>query len=217
MKDNKKGEDDFSYRKKIIKEKLEKIKRLTFYTQKYKDNIELIKDYTTEIEKVTDEIGFLLEGISDLEQWDGKKTERELNLEKKSILLAVPEGEREKKLMEIFEKVEMTVFWVTEGKKALDAYLFSRSGTFDAVLLDTQIPNKNGFLVAKAIRSSGKKNASWIPLIALIDRENEEEIRKAQEAGMDGWISTPFYEKDVLAMIFKLIRQGTSEMGSQSV
>lgn len=215
MKDNRREEGDFLENKRAIQEKLERIKRLTFFVRKYKDNVELIENYSAEIEKISAQIEILLEDIS--ESREKKKVPSQVTLEKKNILLAIPEGPKEEQLMKILRKVQVTVFWVTEGKKALDAYLFSRSGTFDAVLLDTHIPNKNGFLVAKAIRSCDKKNAGWIPLIALLDKENTEDIRKSQEAGMDGWLSAPFTEEEVVAVIFKFIRKVSMESGSQIV
>lgn len=215
MKDNRKGEGDFLYKKRIIEEKLERIKRLAFFVRKYKDNRELIEDYSAEIEKVSEQIELLLEDISHSNMEESEKQKRQDHLEKKNILLAMPEGPKEKQLMEILHKVQVTVFWVTEGKKALDAYIFSRSGTFDAVLLDVHVPNKNGFLVAKAIRSCEKKNAGWIPLIALLDDDNKDDIRRAQEAGMDGWLSAPFSEKEVVAVIFKFIQKVSVESNSQ--
>lgn len=215
MKDSKKEEGDFLYKKRLIEQKLDKIKKLTVFLRKYKNNIELIENYSAEIEKTSEQIKGLIEEMSGFGSGKAGRSESGCDLTKKNILLAIAEGEKEKQIMEILRKVQVKVFWVTEGKKALDAFVFSRSGTFDAVLLDVHIPNKNAFLLAKAIRSCKKKNAGWIPLIALLDEENREDIRKTQEAGMNGWISAPFSEEEVAAIIFKFIEKVSSNSNRQ--
>lgn len=86
---------------------------------------------------------------------------------------------------------------VTNGREALDRFLPSSAGTYDAVLLDIQMPELDGYETAKQIRASNHPDARAVPIIAMTANAFSEDVVAALSCGMDGHISKPI-EPDVL-------------------
>ena len=57
--------------------------------------------------------------------------------------------------------------------------------------MDIQMPVMNGYQATKTIRSSGRKDLETIPIIAMTADAFADDIRKSEEAGMNGHISKP--------------------------
>jgi CheY-like chemotaxis protein len=70
-----------------------------------------------------------------------------------------------------------------------------KTGQYDAILLDIQLPDMNGFDVAKVIRqlenSRGVEANSGIPIIALTAGAMEGSREQALEAGLDDYLAKP--------------------------
>ncbi|MEG1743602.1 MAG: response regulator, partial [Clostridia bacterium] len=60
-------------------------------------------------------------------------------------------------------KLDATV----NGKEALDAFIASPQGTYDAILMDIQMPLMDGYEATKAIRASNHPESKTIPIIAM--------------------------------------------------
>lgn len=186
----------------LLQENIDKISDLvlSFEPDKQKGtkaSIGEIKESALETGKMLKELHGMLE-----EKKDGKdgKTQKQKDLKRKNVLLAFEKGEQGEEIKKIFENRQASVFWTLDGKKALDAFCYSRNRTFDLILVEAYIPEKDGFLVSKAIRASQKPDAQKIPIVALLNKDDPEEIRKAKDAGMSQWIFAP-YEKEKLEKI----------------
>lgn len=64
-------------------------------------------------------------------------------------------------------------------------------GTYDAILMDIQMPNMNGYEAARAIRSLEREDAGNIPIIAMTANAFAEDVQAALEAGMTAHIAKP--------------------------
>ncbi len=73
---------------------------------------------------------------------------------------------------------------------------------FDIVLMDLQMPEKNGFETTMEIRSS-KRTFKNIPIIALTATAFLEEKNKALKAGMNDFVTKPFNPKELYKKIIK--------------
>ena len=62
--------------------------------------------------------------------------------------------------------------------------------TFDVILMDLQMPVKNGYEATEAIRQMGGRNAE-IPIIALTANVFAEEIQEMKRIGINGHIAKP--------------------------
>ena len=74
------------------------------------------------------------------------------------------------------------------GKEAL-SMLASR--TFDAVLMDVQMPEMDGLMATQAIRENEKQTGVHIPIIAMTAHAVTGDRERCLEAGMDAYISKP--------------------------
>lgn len=64
-------------------------------------------------------------------------------------------------------------------------------GTFDAILMDIQMPVMNGYEAAKAIRAIEREDARTIPIIAMTANAFAEDVQAALKAGMDAHVAKP--------------------------
>ncbi|MEQ8304738.1 MAG: ATP-binding protein [Cyclobacteriaceae bacterium] len=78
----------------------------------------------------------------------------------------------------------------------------SKSGKFDVVLMDIQMPVMDGYEATKAIRQS--ENAkSKIPIIALTANANASDIQKCLASGMNDCIAKPFSPETLFSTLIK--------------
>ena len=77
---------------------------------------------------------------------------------------------------------------VTVADNGLDVLEFCAKEKFDAVLMDIEMPQMNGYEATKALRERGFKK----PIIALTAHAMTEERIKTREAGCDGHLTKPF-------------------------
>jgi CheY-like chemotaxis protein len=64
-----------------------------------------------------------------------------------------------------------------------------KSGTYDIILMDMQMPVMSGIEASRIIRNELK---STIPIIALTANASEADVNKCLQAGMNGYIAKPF-------------------------
>ena len=83
------------------------------------------------------------------------------------------------------------------GKVAIEKFLSSSDGFYDAILMDIQMPIMDGFEATKIIRESNHPQAKTIQIIAQTADAFGEDISKALSAGMNAHISKPI-KPDVL-------------------
>lgn len=78
-----------------------------------------------------------------------------------------------------------------DGAQAVRAFAQAAPGTYDAILMDIQMPNMNGYEAARAIRALERPDAGNIPIIALTANAFTEDIQAAAEAGMNAHVAKP--------------------------
>jgi len=77
------------------------------------------------------------------------------------------------------------------------------SEQFDMVLLDIQLPKKNGLEVCRSLRARGLR----IPIVAISASVLPEEIARTKSAGFDIFLSKPISPRDLREAVRRL---GTS-------
>lgn len=103
------------------------------------------------------------------------------------------------------KKFKWNVETAPDGKEALRLYM---ERGFDAVIMDGQMPEMNGFEAAGLIREIEKVNGvRRVPIIALTAYALEGDREKFIEAGMDGYVTKPIGDGAVLyETVMKLIK-----------
>ena len=79
----------------------------------------------------------------------------------------------------------------TDGKQAVQAFLDAAPGTYDAILMDIQMPEMNGYEATRAIRRASRDDAHTIPIIAMTANAFSEDMQAAKDAGMTAHVAKP--------------------------
>ncbi len=97
---------------------------------------------------------------------------------------------------------------VANGETARDQFITSAAGTFDAILMDIQMPVMNGYDATRAIRASRHPQAKTIPIIAMTANAFAEDVKNSMEAGMDYHLPKPITPKRLYAVLAEHCTQG---------
>jgi CheY-like chemotaxis protein len=91
----------------------------------------------------------------------------------------------------------------TNGLEALEAILKMES--FDAALMDVQMPQMDGFEATQAIREAEQTSGNHLPIIALTAHAMKGDEERCLAAGMDGYISKPIRAAELFAVLERLV------------
>lgn len=94
-------------------------------------------------------------------------------------------------LSELLEIEGATCEIVENGRLAVDRFQQAPEGTFDAILMDVQMPVMNGHEAARAIRALARCDAMRIPIIAMTANAFAEDEKAALDAGMNAHVAKP--------------------------
>lgn len=145
--------------------------------------------------------------FSRLEKKEEDKQEKHVFslLRGKRILLAEDNDLNREIASTILDMHGIIVDEAADGKQALERYLKAKTGTYLAVLMDIRMPVMDGLEAVQAIRSSGKKDAATIPILAMTANAFDEDKRRAFEAGINGYLVKPLDIDIMLAELEKLV------------
>ncbi|MCI2069570.1 MAG: ATP-binding protein [Bacilli bacterium] len=107
------------------------------------------------------------------------------------LLLAEDNSMNAEIAIRLLENYGYKVQLAEDGKRAAEIFSNSKSEEYTAILMDIQMPHLNGYEAAKAIRALAREDAKTIPIIAMTADAFAEDIKHAQEVGMNGHVSKP--------------------------
>jgi CheY-like chemotaxis protein len=119
------------------------------------------------------------------------------------ILLAEDNVVNQALAKRLLEKMGHTVVIAANGSEALAAVLEMES--FDAALMDVQMPQMDGFEATQAIREAEQTGGNHLPIIALTAHAMKGDEERCLAAGMDGYISKPIRAAELLAVLERLV------------
>lgn len=106
-------------------------------------------------------------------------------------------------LSELLDIEEASCEVTENGKMVLERFKEAQPGTFDAILMDVQMPVMNGYEATRAIRALERKDAGEIPIIAMTANAFAEDVKDAMDAGMSAHIAKPI-DMDLLKRTLSL-------------
>ena len=92
---------------------------------------------------------------------------------------------------QLLEKAGMTVDCAANGQEAVDAFIKSDYGYYDAVLMDVRMPVMDGLAATRMIRALDREDARSVPIIAMTANAFDEDVQKSKEAGMSDHLAKP--------------------------
>lgn len=118
-----------------------------------------------------------------------------------SILL-VEDNEINRELAEeILSQYGIEVTTAENGQVAIDML---EPGRFDCILMDCQMPVMDGYTATRHIRTLSEYNDT--PIIAMTANVMQNDIKQAEEAGMDDHIAKPIHLETMFATLLKWIK-----------
>ena len=92
---------------------------------------------------------------------------------------------------ELLESIAAEVEVAENGLEGLNAYLAHEANYYHLILMDVQMPVMDGYEAVRKIREADKEDAKSIRILGMSANAFAEDVRKAKEAGMDGYLLKP--------------------------
>ncbi len=129
-------------------------------------------------------------------------------MKKAKILLAEDDEQLGFVIKDSLEDAGYEVVHCSDGQSAIETF---DSKVFDICLLDVMMPQKDGFQVAKKIRSK----SDVVPILFITARSMEEDRLKGFQTGADDYITKPFSMKELVLRIEVFLRR-TKKLSADS-
>lgn len=103
----------------------------------------------------------------------------------------------------LLEKRGHRVLAAPNGKEALDV-LEREEWQFDAVLMDVQMPEMDGFETTRELRKRESSREVHLPVVALTAHAMERDKQRCLAAGMDAYAAKPIRMDELGQLLMKL-------------
>jgi CheY-like chemotaxis protein len=108
------------------------------------------------------------------------------------VLLAEDNAINQRLAIRLLEKAGYIVTLADDGAEAVAAY---QRQSFDAILMDVQMPDMSGFDATKQIRAIEARTRRHTPIIAMTAHAMAGDRERCLTAGMDGYLTKPIDAK----------------------
>ncbi|WP_347865207.1 response regulator [Bilophila wadsworthia] len=130
-------------------------------------------------------------------------------------VLLVEDNDLNREITEEILKMWGASFTCAEnGQVAVDIFTASAPGTFDAILMDIQMPVLDGYAATAAIRASHSPESQTIPIIAMTANAFHEDVVSALSAGMNNHISKPIDPERLYQVLIASLRDQAKPAGA---
>ena len=100
---------------------------------------------------------------------------------------------------------DITCDHVHNGREAVDKFIASTEGYYDAILMDIRMPEMDGLEATTIIRDLDRSDAKTIPIIALTANAFDEDVQRSLQAGMNAHLSKPIDNDALFSALETLI------------
>ena len=121
--------------------------------------------------------------------------------QKLRILLAEDDLINRELAQRVLTKSGYNVTTVQDGREAVAVLEASGFNTFDAVLMDVQMPQMDGLAATAAIREKEQETGTHLPIIAMTAHAMKGDRTRFMAAGMDGYIAKPVRAQELVKVI----------------
>jgi two-component system, sensor histidine kinase and response regulator len=126
--------------------------------------------------------------------------------------LVVDDHAGNRKILEQFLKAaKISVTCMDGGARVVETLQQAQTddAPFDVLLLDLNMPEMDGYMVAEAIRGAIPKPPTMIVLTSALERD----AQKCEKAGFDGFMAKPVRRQRLLQMIARLLGETPGDAG----
>lgn len=129
------------------------------------------------------------------------------NFDGKTVLLAEDNELNAEIATELLDMVNMKTVHAKNGEEAVRLFTKSEPGTYEAILMDVQMPIVDGYEAARRIRASLHPEAKSIHIFAMTANAFSEDVSAAFNAGMNGHIAKPIDTK----LLYSILKETVDE------
>jgi len=131
--------------------------------------------------------------------------EEALHLLRRASILVVEDNHVNQLLVKrVLDKTGCKTEIVGNGVEAIEKV---KTGKYDVVLMDIQMPEMDGYAATKFIRTNLPLPLAEIPIIAMTAHALTSEVEKCISIGMNDYISKPFKQEVLFSKIIKLLKK----------
>ena len=128
------------------------------------------------------------------------------DLKGRHVLLAEDVEVNAEIMVMVLSMREIQVDVASNGRIAVDMYLEHPDGYYDAILMDMRMPEMDGLEATRTIRSSDRRDAQSIPIIALTANAFDEDVQRSMQAGLNAHLSKPVEPESLFDTLETLIK-----------
>ena len=147
-------------------------------------------------ERIDTRIGNPVEVIETVESFDALRGVR--------LLVAEDNAVNQLLVKKVLLKAGCKVDLAMNGAEAIE---YLKANKYDAVLMDIQMPEMDGYSATEFIRSKLPRPLCQIPIIAMTAHAFGEDVNRCLAAGMNDHVSKPFKAEDLYAKIIRCIEK----------
>lgn len=104
-------------------------------------------------------------------------------------------------LMLVQRALESRGYRLLKAMRGLEGVAKAESDQVDLILLDINLPDIDGYEVARRLRSSDKRELRTVPIIAVTANALKGDAEKALDAGCDVYMSKPINIRELWARV----------------
>ena len=93
------------------------------------------------------------------------------------------------------------------GVQVVKTFAEAAPGTYDAILMDIQMPEMNGYEAARTIRRMERQDAADIPIIAMTANAFAEDVQAAFQAGMNAHVPKPLNVEILRKTLIRILKK----------
>ena len=139
----------------------------------------------------------------------GKKEELAVvSLQGMNVLLCEDNALNREIITELLAAKGIHVHACADGLKGVAAFAEAAPGTYEAILMDIQMPHLDGYGATDQIRHLDRPDARTIPIIALSANAYEEDIKKSLALGMTAHLAKPINSAQLIGTLEKYAGRG---------
>jgi two-component system, cell cycle response regulator DivK len=96
-------------------------------------------------------------------------------------------------------------YTLIEARTGLQGLFFAENHDIDLILLDVNLPDIDGYEVARRLRASTKTALAKMPIIAVTANAMKGDAQKALDAGCNFYISKPINIQELIEKVSNLV------------
>lgn len=97
--------------------------------------------------------------------------------------------------------LESRGYRLLKAMNGVDGIIMAEGNMIDLILLDINLPDIDGYEVAKRLRKSSKQELAYLPIIAVTANALKGDAQRALDAGCDVYMSKPINIRELWARI----------------